>query len=86
MDWWSLGIFMHELVYGKSPFRGSKRENTFENIVRQPVKFPDTPNNVSQHCQVRAPHPPCTAGARQHGWDERVSVSREQLGHLLTHT
>ena len=51
VDWWSLGIFMHELVYGKSPFRGAKRENTFENIVRNPLKFPDSPS-TSPQCQV----------------------------------
>ena len=51
MDWWSLGIFMHELVYGKSPFRGARREQTFENIVKQPIKFPETPV-VSPACQV----------------------------------
>ena len=49
---------MHELVYGKSPFRGARREQTFENIVKQPVKFPDTPD-VSAACQARPPCPPC---------------------------
>ena len=51
VDWWSLGIFMHELVYGKSPFRGPRREQTFENIVKQPISFPETPA-VSPACQV----------------------------------
>ena len=54
MDWWSLGIFMHELVYGKSPFRGPRREQTFENIVKAPISFPETPA-VSPACQVASP-------------------------------
>jgi serine/threonine protein kinase len=49
-DWWSFGILMYELVFGFTPFRGSKRDSTFENILKLPLMFPAKPQ-VSQACQ-----------------------------------
>lgn len=43
IDWWELGIFLHEMVFGATPFRASRRENTFHNILNQPLVFPSTP-------------------------------------------
>ena len=43
IDWWELGIFIHEMVFGTTPFRANKREQTFHNIVHQPLDFPSTP-------------------------------------------
>ncbi|KAK9814220.1 hypothetical protein WJX72_002492 [[Myrmecia] bisecta] len=50
VDWWSFGILMYELVYGFTPFRGSKRDGTFENILKRPLMFPPKPV-VSPACQ-----------------------------------
>ncbi|KAK9865513.1 hypothetical protein WJX84_001549 [Apatococcus fuscideae] len=50
VDWWTLGIFMYELVYGFTPFRGSKRNTTFENILKRPIAFPPK-LAVSPACQ-----------------------------------
>ncbi|KAL0045440.1 hypothetical protein WJX82_006704 [Trebouxia sp. C0006] len=50
VDWWSLGILMYELVYGFTPFRGSKRDSTFDNILKRPLKFPSEPS-TSSDCQ-----------------------------------
>ncbi|KAK9844935.1 hypothetical protein WJX74_008864 [Apatococcus lobatus] len=50
VDWWTLGIFMYELVYGFTPFRGSKRNTTFENILKRPIAFPPK-RTVSPACQ-----------------------------------
>uniref|UniRef100_A0A126X039 non-specific serine/threonine protein kinase n=1 Tax=Trebouxia arboricola TaxID=53268 RepID=A0A126X039_9CHLO len=50
VDWWSLGILMYELVYGFTPFRGSKRDSTFDNILKRPLKFPAEPS-TSADCQ-----------------------------------
>nr|AML78431.1 putative LOV domain-containing protein [Botryococcus terribilis] len=50
VDWWSFGILMYELVYGFTPFRGSKREATFESILKRPLAFPSKPV-VSPACQ-----------------------------------
>ncbi|XP_022985902.1 serine/threonine-protein kinase D6PKL1-like isoform X1 [Cucurbita maxima] len=43
VDWWTYGIFLFELLYGKTPFKGSGNEDTLANIVSQPLKFPDCP-------------------------------------------
>ena len=33
VDWWSLGIVMYEMVYGRTPFGGVNRKETFYNIL-----------------------------------------------------
>lgn len=48
---WSFGILMYELVYGFTPFRGAKRDQTFENILKRPLVFPQRPE-ISKPCQV----------------------------------
>ncbi|KAJ0027968.1 hypothetical protein Pint_35920 [Pistacia integerrima] len=43
VDWWTFGIFLYELLYGKTPFKGSGNEETLANVVLQSLKFPDSP-------------------------------------------
>ncbi|XP_073149909.1 serine/threonine-protein kinase D6PKL1 [Henckelia pumila] len=43
VDWWTLGVFLYELLYGKTPFKGSGNDETLTNVVLQSLKFPDTP-------------------------------------------
>ncbi|GIL96732.1 hypothetical protein Vretimale_2539 [Volvox reticuliferus] len=43
VDWWSLGILIFELMYGTTPFRGSRRDETFDNIIKSPLRFPSKP-------------------------------------------
>lgn len=43
VDWWSLGILIYELLYGVTPFRGARREETFENILRNSLPFMTKP-------------------------------------------
>nr|ATN45434.1 phototropin [Spirogyra varians] len=43
VDWWSFGIFLYELLYGKTPFRGETRNQTFNNIRFKELTFPLTP-------------------------------------------
>ncbi|VAH47613.1 unnamed protein product [Triticum turgidum subsp. durum] len=43
VDWWTLGIFLYELHYGKTPFRGPGNDETLTNVVSQGLKFPDSP-------------------------------------------
>ncbi|KXZ43472.1 hypothetical protein GPECTOR_89g492 [Gonium pectorale] len=50
VDWWSLGILIFELLYGTTPFRGARRDETFENIIKAPLRFPAKPA-VSDECR-----------------------------------
>ncbi|KAL0437013.1 UNVERIFIED_CONTAM: Serine/threonine-protein kinase KIPK1 [Sesamum radiatum] len=50
VDWWTFGIFLYELLYGKTPFKGSSNEDTISNVVSQCLKFPQRPM-VSSHAR-----------------------------------
>ena len=50
VDWWTLGILIYELLFGVSPFKGPRRDFTFQNILHAPLKFPEKVN-VSQDCK-----------------------------------
>ncbi|KAL1813280.1 hypothetical protein ACET3Z_023345 [Daucus carota] len=43
VDWWTLGVFLYELLYGKTPFKGAGNEETLANVVLHSLQFPDTP-------------------------------------------
>ncbi|GAB2290062.1 Serine/threonine-protein kinase d6pkl2 [Dionaea muscipula] len=43
VDWWTFGIFLHELLYGRTPFKGSDNRATLINVVGQQPKFPNSP-------------------------------------------
>ncbi|XP_058099081.1 protein kinase PINOID [Magnolia sinica] len=43
VDWWAFGIFLYELIYGRTPFSGETNEVTLRNIVRKPLNFPGDP-------------------------------------------
>ncbi|XP_020585961.1 serine/threonine-protein kinase KIPK2-like isoform X2 [Phalaenopsis equestris] len=43
VDWWTFGIFLFELLYGMTPFKGSGNEETLANVVYKNLKFPETP-------------------------------------------
>ncbi|PHT71065.1 Protein kinase G11A [Capsicum annuum] len=42
VDWWTLGVFLYELLYGKTPFKGAGNEETLANVVMQNLRFPDS--------------------------------------------
>lgn len=41
VDWWTFGIFLYELLHGKTPFKGNGNRETLFNVVGQPLKFPE---------------------------------------------
>ncbi|XP_010481275.1 PREDICTED: serine/threonine-protein kinase D6PKL2 isoform X1 [Camelina sativa] len=43
VDWWTFGIFLYELLFGRTPFKGSGNRQTLFNVVGQPLRFPETP-------------------------------------------
>uniref|UniRef100_A0A7C9ER07 non-specific serine/threonine protein kinase n=1 Tax=Opuntia streptacantha TaxID=393608 RepID=A0A7C9ER07_OPUST len=43
VDWWTYGIFLYELFYGKTPFKGATNEETLANVVSQSLRFPAFP-------------------------------------------
>ncbi|XP_040378337.1 protein kinase PINOID-like [Oryza brachyantha] len=42
VDWWAYGVFLYELLYGRTPFVGATNEATLRNIVRRPLEFPSS--------------------------------------------
>lgn len=43
IDWWTFGIFTYELLFGRTPFKGSGNRATLCNVVSQPLGFPESP-------------------------------------------
>lgn len=42
VDWWAYGVFLYELLHGRTPFAGATNEETLRNIVRAPLAFPSS--------------------------------------------
>lgn len=39
VDWWALGVLLFELLYGKTPFKGATKQETFYNILIKKPQF-----------------------------------------------
>lgn len=42
VDWWAFGIFVYEMMFGRTPFRGRNRQRTFNNVLTREVVFPSS--------------------------------------------
>lgn len=41
VDWWTLGVLMYELYYGKTPFLADTRDEILDNIKNKELEFPE---------------------------------------------
>ncbi|XP_021851020.2 protein kinase PINOID [Spinacia oleracea] len=49
VDWWAFGIFLYEMIYGRTPFAGQSNGATLRNILKKPLTFPThTPSSSSE--------------------------------------
>lgn len=49
VDWWAFGVFIYELIYGRTPFSGESNESTLRNIVKKPLGFPGPASSGLEH-------------------------------------
>lgn len=54
VDWWAFGVFIYELIYGRTPFKGGSKESTLRNILARELKFPDGSTEESRSSAVAA--------------------------------
>ncbi|RKP06881.1 kinase-like domain-containing protein, partial [Thamnocephalis sphaerospora] len=40
VDWWSLGVLMFELLYGKTPFRGKTKRDIGDAVIKYQITYP----------------------------------------------
>lgn len=52
MDWWCLGLLMHEMISGRHPFYGAKHYDTLRNMVTKP---PNIDPRLSPHVSAYTP-------------------------------
>jgi protein-serine/threonine kinase len=41
VDWWTYGILLYEMRFGRTPFRGRNQDDTFSRVLDSTVKFPE---------------------------------------------
>lgn len=65
VDWWALGVLTYEMAYGKTPFRGRSRKETFRNVVVKRLEFVGRPSELTELIsRLLEKDPSCRLGAR----------------------
>lgn len=49
VDWWSMGVVIYELLFGKRPFRGRSSKEIASQIIKTSIVFPAS-RHVSEDC------------------------------------
>ncbi|KAI9275320.1 kinase-like domain-containing protein [Sporodiniella umbellata] len=49
VDWWTLGILIYEMMFGKTPFKGFGRNETFSKVLHRDVEFYEQPAPYKTH-------------------------------------
>ncbi|XP_075481242.1 serine/threonine-protein kinase UCNL-like [Primulina tabacum] len=47
VDWWALGVLCYEMLYGKTPFKGKNRKETFSKILLAEPEYIGKPSAVT---------------------------------------
>mmetsp|Transcript_37667 Transcript_37667/g.97417 ORF Transcript_37667/g.97417 Transcript_37667/m.97417 type:complete len:412 (+) Transcript_37667:71-1306(+) len=71
LDMWEMGVFLYEMVVGKSPFGSNKQETTCRLILQAQIQFPDeidpdAKDLVLKLCRVRPEERLTAAQAMEH--------------------
>ncbi|CAM0872311.1 unnamed protein product [Alopecurus aequalis] len=53
VDWWAFGVFLYELVYGRTPFKGAAKDVTLKNILSKQVTYPKLEGDAEAAAQLR---------------------------------
>lgn len=53
VDWWAFGVFIYEMIYGRTPFAALNNETTLRNIVKKPLLFPTPTPSGALEFQAR---------------------------------
>ncbi|CAL4999685.1 unnamed protein product [Urochloa decumbens] len=40
VDWWAVGVLAYEMAFGRTPFKGQNRKETFRNVLQRELEFP----------------------------------------------
>ncbi|ORZ12965.1 kinase-like domain-containing protein [Lobosporangium transversale] len=75
VDWWSLGVVMFELLFGKRPFRGKSNDLLKNSILRDPLPFPENAREILCERDIKK-RLGCTPdglnGFKKHPWFEGI--------------
>lgn len=47
VDWWALGVLCYEMLYGRTPFKGNNRKETFHKILAMQPEFVGKPDSLT---------------------------------------